>query len=223
MAKKNSKKEEEMEIADTESEVIEEIEAFVCPSCGAEVTNDAVTCLGCGVSFDFEDEAETPEPEGEEAPPEPSEIEDDTPPLPADSGEDMEPPAEPEEEAPAPTEPDISPAEESAPYVVRDNEVRMAGALKEYSVKRRKRYLFGALSTGLGIIFYVLLWLYTVNQVWVEDTNTIFGLEVILLLVIASVLFIMGMYLILTYPKSSLMDMFATVPRAEPNKETIAE
>jgi hypothetical protein len=205
MAKKNSQKADEVDGVDTESEVIEEMEAFVCPSCGAEVANDTVTCPGCGAFFDFEDGTDIPEPEEEE-----------TPPLPADNEEEMDAPAEPEEEAPAPTEPSPQPMEEPSPYVVHQNEVRMAGALKEYSAKRRKRYLSGALSTGLGIIFFVLLWLYTVNQVWVEDTDTIFGLEVILLLVIASVLFIMGMYLILTYPKSSLMDVFATMPRAEP-------
>ena len=205
MTKENSKKAEEEEIADTESEVIEEIEAFVCPSCSAEVADDTVTCPGCGAFFDYGEGTETPEPDGE-----------DTPPLPPDPEDDVAIPAEPGEEAPPISESDIQSTEEPTPYVVRDNEVRMAGALKEYSAKRRKRYLSGALSTGLGILFFVLLWLYTVNQVWVEETNTIFGFEVILLLVIASVLFIMGMYLILTYPKSSLMDVVATMPRAEP-------
>jgi len=195
--KKESQKEEAKHL---DSEVIEEVEAFVCPSCGAEVADDTITCPGCGAFFDYEEGAEAPETP-----------EENTPPLPLD-------PEEPEREVPPISEPAPKPTEEPAPYVVNQNEVRMAGALKEYSTKRRKRYLFGALSTGLGILFYVVLWLFTVHQVWVEDTNTIFGLEVILLIVVASVLFILGMYLILTYPKSSLMDVFAAIQRAEPDR-----
>jgi len=204
MAKKKNSEKKEAEHMD--SEVIEEVEAFVCPSCGAEVADDAITCPGCGAFFDYEDGAEVPKPSEENAPP-----------LPPDP-EDADTPAEREGEAPPISDPAPQQKEAPAPYVVHQTEVRMAGALKEYSTKRRKRYLFGALSTGLGIVFYVLLWLFTVHQVWIKDTNTIFGLEVILLLIIASVLFILGMFLILTYPKSSLVDVFSAMPRAEPNK-----
>lgn len=181
---------EEDEKAHKESEVIEEIEAFVCPSCGAEVADDTVTCPGCGAFFDYENE--TSDMDREVLQPEPSGIEEEIPPPSMDSGDAAETPEKSE------------------------SEVRIEGALRDYSAKRRKRYLSGALFTGLGIIFFVLLWLYTVHRVWVEDADTVFGLEVILLLVIASVLFILGMYLILTYPRSSLTDVFASMSRAEP-------
>jgi YgiT-type zinc finger domain-containing protein len=203
--KKDSKKVEEVNVADNESEVIEEVEAFVCPSCGAEVADDTITCPGCGAFFDYEDGTEVPDSPDE-----------DTPPLPSYPEDDMDPPADPEDKSPKASNPVPQSQGNPTPYVVRDSEMRIASALKEYTVKRRKRYLSGALFTGLGILFFVILWLFTVHQVWVEEADTIFGLEVILLLAIASVLFIMGMYLILTYPKSSLMDVFSTMPRAEP-------
>jgi hypothetical protein len=68
---------------------------------------------------------------------------------------------------------------------------------------------------GLGIILFVLLWVFVVNQVLITETENLFGFEIILLLVSAGVLFILGLYLILTYPKSSLVDVFASMTQAQ--------
>jgi hypothetical protein len=77
-------------------------------------------------------------------------------------------------------------------------------ALKDYTKKRRKRYLFGALSLGLSLIFFVLIWLVTVNQVLNTDSVEWLSAEFMGLLICAGMFSIFGLYLIMSYPSSTL-------------------
>ncbi len=87
-------------------------------------------------------------------------------------------------------------------------------ALKDYADQRRKRNLLGALFMGTGLVLFVLLWLVVVYDVLVTETSSWFGFDIMLILVCAGLFFILGLYLILTYPKSSLADVFASTARA---------
>lgn len=177
-----------------------ETEMFTCPSCGMDVVADTMECPGCGVAFE----------QGEEAPP--SDIGNEQ--LPSPYGtlqEQRAPQQEIEERQMAQPPPQATPPS----YGQSNTEQHIAYALNEYSKKRRGRYLSGALSLGLGIILFVLLWVFVVNQVLITETENLFGFEIILLLVSAGVLFILGLYLILTYPKSSLVDVFASMTQTQ--------
>ena len=87
------------------------------------------------------------------------------------------------------------------------SENQILTALKQYNNNRRKRYFTGTLFVGLGVILFVLLWLVVVYDVLVYETDTWFGAHVILILVAAGIFFTFGLYMILTYPKSSLIDI----------------
>lgn len=104
------------------------------------------------------------------------------------------------------------------PEVGRNNrltsEKQVIGALKDYTEKRRKRYFMGTMTLGLGIVLFVLLWLVVVYDVLVMESNSWFGVDIILLLVFAGILFILGLYLILTYPKSTLEEYMISMPKA---------
>lgn len=137
--------------------------------------------------------------------------------LPAPSDyEEQEPPPPPEQETELQEElPEIE--EESMAYSesiqerllpsnYKSNEKgkQIVQALKDYTKKRRKRYLFGALSLGLSMIFFVLIWLVTVYQVLNTDSVEWFGAEVMALLICAGIFSIFGLYLIMSYPSSTL-------------------
>jgi hypothetical protein len=93
------------------------------------------------------------------------------------------------------------------------SEKQVMGALKDYTDKRRKRYFMGTMALGLGIVLFVLLWLVVVYDVLVMESNSWFGVDIILLLVFAGILFILGLYLILTYPKSTLEDFMISMSK----------
>jgi hypothetical protein len=93
-------------------------------------------------------------------------------------------------------------------------------ALSEYSERRKKRNLYGALFLGLGIVLFVLLWLVVVYDVLVTETKEWFGVDVILILVGAGILFILGLYMILSYPKSSLSELLSTMATARPTTDS---
>lgn len=96
-----------------------------------------------------------------------------------------------------------------------DKDLKVKEALTDYGKRRRTRYLQGTLSLGLGIIFFALLWLFVVYDVLVTETENWFGAEVIIILVFAGIFFIIGLYLILTYPKSSLAELFPMMSERE--------
>lgn len=93
-------------------------------------------------------------------------------------------------------------------------------ALSDYSERRKKRNLYGALFLGLGIVLFVLLWLVVVYDVLVTETEEWFGVDVILILVGAGILFILGLYMILTYPKSSLSELLSTMATTRPTTDS---
>jgi hypothetical protein len=93
-------------------------------------------------------------------------------------------------------------------------------ALSDYSERRKKRNLYGALFLGLGIVLFVLLWLVVVYDVLVTETKEWFGVDVILILVGAGILFILGLYLILSYPKSSLSELLSTMATTRPTTDS---
>ena len=165
---------------------------FACPQCGTGVASDATNCPGCNALFD-----EVPASTGSEEEHMPSVAD-----LRTEQITESE--EEPEEE-PAPP-PAAVPTREPEPD-------RMFGAaISDYYERRKKRYLMGALSLGVGIILFVMMWLVVVNQVLVNNTENIFGFEVLLLMIIAGVFFIFGLYLTLTYPSSSLSKLLTAMP-----------
>jgi hypothetical protein len=91
---------------------------------------------------------------------------------------------------------------------------QIAKALGEYTEQRRKRYLYGTIFLGIGLILFVLLWLVVVYDVLASGTNSGFGIDVVVILACAGIFFIFGLYMILTYPKSSLDKVLASQPRA---------
>ena len=167
---------------------------FACPQCGTGVTAEATQCPGCNALFD-EVPADTPSEESHM-------------PSVADLRKDR---IQNAEEGPAPqpikTDPPISQTKRG-----------MDNALADYYERRKKRYLFGALSMGVGIILFVMLWLVVVHQVLVVGTESIFGFEVLMLLVTAGIFFILGLYLTLTYPSSSLTKFLASMSMNLPSK-----
>jgi len=85
-------------------------------------------------------------------------------------------------------------------------------AVKNYNEQRKKRYLFGALFLGFGLVLFVLLWLVVVYDVLVTETQDWFGIEIVIILLGAGILFILGLFMILTYPKSSLAELLTSMP-----------
>jgi hypothetical protein len=183
----------------------QEAEMFACPSCQAEVAADATMCSDCGVSFEQEEGIPPPEEEAQ------------LPTPPTNEQEQVAPPQEiANQQVAQPEQPQPAPQATPPPsYGVGNTDMRVASALKEYSKKRRGRYLSGALFLGLGIILFVLLWVFVVHQVLVTETENLFGFEIIMLIVGAGIFFILGLYMILTYPKSSLVDVFASVTQTQ--------
>jgi hypothetical protein len=171
---------------------------FACPQCGTGVTADATHCPGCNALFD-EVPADNPSEEGHM-------------PSVADLRMDRTPITQEDTE----NEPVV---EQSPPEpVVSQPERKLEGALSDYYERRKKRYLFGALSIGVGITLFVMLWLVVVHQVVVVGTENIFGFEVLLLLMAAGVFFILGLYLTLTYPSSSLTRLLTSMSLNMPSK-----
>jgi hypothetical protein len=165
---------------------------FACPQCGTGVTADATHCPGCNALFD---EVPAGAPPEEAHMPSVSDLREDK--LHINEEIINDPPMEPEISRP---------------------DRKMEHALTDYYERRKKRYLFGALSMGLGIILFVMLWLVVVHQVVVVGTESIFGFEVLLLLVTAGIFFILGLYLTLTYPSSSLTKLLTSMSMNMPSK-----
>jgi hypothetical protein len=99
-------------------------------------------------------------------------------------------------------------------------ENRVMAALKEYNTNRRKRYFTGTMFIGLGVILFVLLWLVVIYEVLVNETQVWFGAHVIMILVVAGMFFTFGLYMILTYPKSSLLEILTYMTQAKNKKKT---
>jgi hypothetical protein len=171
---------------------------FACPQCGTGVTADATHCPECNALFD-----EVPAGAPTEEAHMPSVAD-----LRTDQVQNIheEPQEEPE---PGQINPD--------PPISR-TKGGLDNALADYYERRKKRYLLGALSMGLGIILFVMLWLVVVHQVVVVGTDSIFGFEVLMLLVSAGIFFILGLYLTLTYPSSSLTKLLASMSLNMPSK-----
>lgn len=116
---------------------------------------------------------------------------------------------DPESELPSSDEPQVSVSEHREDMGPPQKSI--PEALSDYSERRKKRNLYGALFLGLGIVLFVLLWLVVVYDVLVTETEEWFGVDVVLILVGAGILFILGLYMILTYPKSSLSELLSTM------------
>ncbi len=197
---------------------------FSCPMCGSEVDANATSCPRCGAIFEQEEQVIPPsDTEGEQAPP-PSDMEEEIP-LPYGVEEEQTPMPETDasmyettgEEGTQLDVPENEPEEEAVPTDIKseeelDTDRKVKTALTDYKELRRKRYLFGALTLGLGLVLFVLLWLVVVYEVIVTETENWFGFEVIFILVGAGIFFILGLYLILTYPKSSLAELLSSMP-----------
>jgi hypothetical protein len=130
------------------------------------------------------------------------------PEMPLDSEPDISPPME-TQAPPREVKSDLGPSQKSIP-----------DALLDYSERRKKRNLYGALFLGLGIVLFVLLWLVVVYDVLVTETDQWFGVDVILILVGAGILFILGLYMILSYPKSSLSELLSTMATTRPTPDS---
>jgi hypothetical protein len=96
-----------------------------------------------------------------------------------------------------------------------DQEKKIIGALKDYSKSRKKRYTMGTLFLGLGVVLFVLLWLVVVYDVLVTETQQWFGAHIVLILVAAGIFFTCGLFMILTYPKSSLIEILAYISESK--------
>ncbi|UCF07932.1 MAG: zinc ribbon domain-containing protein [Thermoplasmata archaeon] len=228
----NVKKEVEEQLSPSRenegSGTIEEGEMLACPSCGIQVAADAPTCPGCGALFEAGEEPSPAAEIGEEDLSPPSEVdlmegpqspdigEEDAQPI--QQGEDQMPVPSVEEELHRQRQLDREGGQNGQPgpqpYLPNNINIdqRVVQALQEYSRKRRSRYMMGSFLLGLGIVFFVLLWLVTVYQVLVVETDSLFAADIIGLLIGAGILFIAGLYMILSYPKSSLVDIFARAP-----------
>jgi hypothetical protein len=170
---------------------------FACPKCGTGVAANASNCSNCGALF-------------EEVPMDSSaEINEEHMPSVADLGGGQVP--EPEESQEKTVSESLPISEPAHP---RNSEVngKLKGAISDYYERRKKRYLFGALSLGLGIILFVMLWLVVVNTVLISESENVFGIGTIVLLVVAGIFFILGLFLTLTYPSSSLSELLTSMP-----------
>jgi len=212
----NPENSEEKEKSSQDKEkVLEEIVEngmFSCPECSTQVDADAIICPGCGAVFEPDENIPISSSMEEEQIPSIPGQEDEQPPPPSDyiGGQVSLPETDISSEAPL--EDSLSPSDIKRPEIL-ENGQQVKRALAEYNKKRKNQYLFGTIFLGLGIILFVLLWLVTVNQVLVEEAENVFGADIILLLIGAGIFFILGLYLIITYPKSSLVDVFASLPK----------
>lgn len=155
--------------------------------------------------------------------------EDQIPPLPdshdlqmpdlSDIGEEQLPPPEiysteyapQEQETQYPEEVMRSPSLDTRGNQELNTKQQIVKALKEYNKRRKNRYFYGVIFLGLSIVLFVLLWLVAVYQVLAIETDSWFGADIILLLVGAAIFFVFGFYLLLTYPESSLTDVFVSL------------
>ncbi len=190
-------------------------EAFSCPICGAITQADATSCTGCGAVFSSEEEVT----ETEDAPQPQTETEG----MEDPENQDVQPQQTEEEGIQEPVSQEISqtqygmegmqdPAAQEEGHDDAQAQQRITSAMTDYEGRRKKRYLTGALCLGLGLVLFVLVWLLVVNQVLVEETDKVFGLDVILILLGAGILFILGLFLVLTYPSSSLSEIVSLEP-----------
>jgi hypothetical protein len=180
---------------------------FACPSCGTGVAADAPRCLHCGVTFE-----EVPEVAS-------ADIGEGHMPSVAELGERQSDENAVEETTTTQIEDTPEVPEVTRPKKSQ-TDVNFKGAIANYYDKRKKRYLFGALSLGLGIVLFVLLWLVIVNSVLVSEDTNIFGFTSLALLIVAGVFFILGLYLTLTYPSSSLSELLTSMPMNVPSKKS---
>jgi hypothetical protein len=74
---------------------------------------------------------------------------------------------------------------------------------------------------ALNLILFVLLWLVVVYDVLVYETEAWFGAHIILILVAAGIFFTLGLYMILTYPKSSLMDILTYMTEVKQKRKSM--
>jgi hypothetical protein len=169
---------------------------FACPQCGTGVASDATHCPGCNALFD-----EVPASASSEEEHMPSVADLRTEQITETEKEQEEEPYE--EPAPPPV---------TLPTRAPEPDRKFGAAISDYYERRKKRYLIGALSLGVGIILFVMLWLVVVNQVLINNTENIFGFEVLLLMIVAGVFFIFGLFLTLTYPSSSLSKLLTSMP-----------
>jgi hypothetical protein len=135
------------------------------------------------------------------------------------------PPVEEEPPPPVSEEPEEPAPEGPGPEVTRElpTEQKVTATLLDYTKQRRKRYLSGALFLGIGLVLFVLLWLVVVYETLVTEIGDLFLMEVLLILVGAGIFFVLGLYLILTYPKSSLIDVFGSLTSSEQMDEPTEE
>lgn len=140
----------------------------------------------------------------------PSDIEEEPLPMPSYLAKDELPQPETDEVTDS-TQEEFASDIEAESEIGSEKEQQVAKTVGEYTERRKKRYLYGALSLGFGIILFVLLWLVVVYQVLVIETDEWFGVDVVVILVGAGILFIIGLFLILTYPQSSIEELIASL------------
>lgn len=177
---------------------------FACPQCGTGVSVNSPSCSHCGVAF-------------EEVPTVASaDINEEHMPSVAELGENRSDETAVEETTNAQVvdTPEVTRSKKS------QTDKKIKGAIADYYDKRKKRYLFGALSLGLGIVLFVLLWLVVVNSVLISEDSNVFGFSSLALLIVAGVFFILGLYLTLTYPSSSLSELLTSMPMNAPQRES---
>ena len=217
---------EEKEPGETEGN-----EMFVCPSCKSNVANEATECPGCGAVFEQKGEIPLTSDEGEKesiplpygvkeehmAPP--YETEEEQVPLPYGVDEEQMDLSSEAEEEDMPLTSDygeeqmtsVDTEEETESEKGLKTEQKVTGAVTDYDEQRRKRYLFGTLSLSMGLVLFVLLWLVVVYEVLVTETENWFGAIEIFILAGAGIFFMLGLYMILTYPKSKLAELLASM------------
>ncbi len=219
----------------------EETETFECPICQTIVPASAASCPDCGAIFEMEKQipsplideeikvSSSPPVEEEQQIPLPSYLKSRSPePLGTEPSTDLleeekiiieqeETIPPPVEEAPPPPVPDEPVPGGPRPEATQElpAEQKVTAALLDYTKRRRKRYLSGAIFLGIGLVLFVLLWLVVVYETLVTETGDLFLIEVLLILVGAGIFFILGLYLIMTYPKSSLIDVFGSLTHSE--------
>jgi hypothetical protein len=189
----------EKRLANNEGEGI-----FACPQCGTGVDANAPNCPHCGIAFEEVPTVASAATNEEHMP------------TVAELGEEQTAETAVEETTTAPIE---EPTEITTPLKPQ-TDMKVKGAIADYYDKRKKRYLLGALSLGLGIVLFVLLWLVVVNSVLVSEEANVFGFSSLALLIVAGVFFILGLYLTLTYPSSSLSELLTSMSANTPPKKS---
>jgi hypothetical protein len=212
----------EKKLAEAEEEAV-----FACPECRTEVAADSTTCPGCGAMFEEVPSSDSQDTDEEKLPSisdldeEEEEVYIEPKEMPKETPEEI--PKETPKVVP-PDIPKIEPVKKTAPPTVIEErkgpkDERITEAMSDYYQRRKKRYLTGALSLGIGIVMFVLVWLVVVNSVLVDETDNVFGLEVIVLLAVAAIFFIIGLFLTMTYPSSSLTKLLTSMPMQARGRE----